>query len=713
MNKEIIKIISANLGVKDSQVEATLTLLQAGNTIPFIARYRKEVTGSLDEEQIRAINDVYQYQLNLLERKNDVIRLISEKGLMTDDLKLKINEATKLVEVEDLYRPYKEKKHTKATDAMALGLEPLAKLIMTFPITGDLNLMVEPYLNEQVTKAKAIEGAKYIISEMISDNANYRKWIRRKFYSEGIMTSKVKKQATDPNKTYEMYYDYKEAVRQIKAHRILALNRGEREKVLTVNIELDDNIIITYLTTEIIKGESIVNDLVKEAISDAYNRLIAPSVIRELRADLTLKASEVAVDNFGKNLEKLLLQPPMKGKVVLGFDPAFRTGCKLAVIDETGQKIWIDVIYPHEPQNKVAEAELKLIELINKYKVDIVAIGNGTASRESEQLIADTIKKVDHKVEYLLVSEAGASVYSASPLAIAEFPDLTVEKRSAISIGRRLQDPLSELVKIDPKSIGVGLYQHDIANKLLTESLDFVVSKAVNAVGVNVNTASESLLKYVSGLTKKSINSILTYRLKHGRINDREELKTILTPQTYEQAIGFLRIIDGINPLDRTAIHPESYGIAKALLTKLNFTLADLGTPALNESLKTIDLKALALELKTDTYTLDDIVKSLAKPNRDPRDQMPKPLLRSDILSLDDLTVGLKLQGTVRNVVDFGAFVDIGLHEDGLIHISKMSNHYLKHPSDLLSVGDIIDCYVIAIDKTKKRVSLSLLEPKN
>ena len=715
MNKEIIKEIAQELNIKIEQVKAVLTLLEEGNTIPFIARYRKEKTGSLDEEQIRKINEVYDYQVSLLKRKEDVIRLIDEKGLLTEELKNNILNCNKLVEVEDLYRPYKEKKKTKATDAINNGLEPLAKTIMSFPNNLDIEKTTSNYLNDKVKSIKeAIQGSKYIIAEWISDNASYRKWIRNNMYYKGKIVSKLKKNAKDETKTYEMYYDYNEPVKYIKPHRILAINRGEKENVLNVNIEIDNREIETFLKTKIIKNtKSNVSDIVIDAINDSLKRLILPSVEREVRADLTEIGENSAIDNFGKNLEKLLLTPPMKDKIVLGFDPAFRTGCKLAVIDQTGKKLEIAVIYPHEPHNKYEESKKILTDLIKKYKVEIIAIGNGTASRESEKFVSQVIKEEKLPTEYIIVSEAGASVYSASKLAIEEFPDLTVEKRSAISIGRRLQDPLSELVKITPESIGVGQYQHDVSSKKLTESLDFVVSKAVNSVGVNINTASPSLLKYVSGITKKNIDKIIEYRNKEGKINSREEIKKkkLLSDKTYEQAIGFLRIIDGDNILDVTSVHPESYNIALNLLKELNCTTKDIGTSKLIDLLDNIDINTYKDKLNTDIYTLEDIISSLKKPNRDPRDDMPKPILKSDVLDINDLQIGMKLQGTVRNVIDFGAFVDIGLHNDGLIHISKMTNNYIKHPSEILNVGDIIDCYVIDINKEKEKVSLSLIEP--
>ena len=715
MNNEIIRNISSDLKISDKQVITTLKLLSEGNTIPFIARYRKEMTNNLDEEKIRSISAVYEYEVNLLKRKEDVIRLINEKGLLTDELKQDIIKSTKLVEVEDLYRPFKEKKKTKATDAINNGLEPLAKEILLFKTVGNIDSLVKPYLNDKVkTIADAITGASYIISEQISDNALYRKWIRTNTYLYGKIVTNIKKNAEDSNKVYENYYAYEEAIKTIKPHRILAINRGENEKVLTVNIVINENKILEYLEQKVIKNkDSFVVDIVKDAIKDSYKRLIAPSIEREIRSDLTLKAEDSAISNFSKNLEKLLLQPPMKEKMVLGFDPAYRTGCKLAVIDKTGKKIDIKVIYPHEPKNEYEKSKKTILDLIDKYSIDIIAIGNGTASRESEAFIADVIKVSKRKVEYIIVSEAGASVYSASKLAIQEFPDLHVEERSAISIGRRLQDPLSELVKIDPQSIGVGLYQHDVSNKKLSESLDFVVSKAVNQVGVNINTASPSLLKYVSGITKKNIDKIIDYRDKFGKINSREEIKKnkILTDKVYEQAIGFLRILEGNNVLDRTPIHPESYDIVLKLLESLDLNVNDIGSEKMTNKLNNIDISEYSKKLNTDIYTLTDIVESLQKPNRDPRDEMPKPLLKSDVLHIEDLSVGMCLEGTVRNVIDFGAFIDIGLKNDGLVHISKITDHYIKHPSEVLSVGDIVTCYVDEIKLDKNKVSLTLINP--
>lgn len=715
MNNEIIKNISSDLKISEKQVTTTLKLLSEGNTIPFIARYRKEATNNLDEEQIRQINEVYEYEANLLKRKEDVIRLIDEKGLLTEQLKIDIMKSTKLVEVEDLYRPYKEKKKTKATEAINNGLEPLAKKILTFPTIGNIDSLVKPYINDIVTtKESAIQGSSYIIAELISDNALYRKWIRTNTFLYGKIVTKLKKDAKDEQKVYENYYNYEESIKTIKPHRTLAINRGENEKVLTVSIVISEDKILEYLESKIIKHkDSFVVEIVKDAIKDSYKRLIFPSIEREIRSELSIKAEDTAIINFSKNLERLLLQPPMKEKMVLGLDPAYRTGCKLAVIDKTGKKIDIKVIYPHEPKKEYEKSKQVVLDLINKYNIDIIAIGNGTASRESEAFIIDVIKESPRKVEYIIVSEAGASVYSASKLAISEFPDLHVEERSAISIGRRLQDPLSELVKIDPKSIGVGLYQHDVSNKKLTESLDFVVSKAVNQVGVNINTASSSLLKYVSGITKKNIDKILEYRDKFGKIKSREEIKKnkILSDKVYEQAIGFLRILEGENKLDRTPIHPESYNVVKELLNKLDLTIDDIGSNLLVDKLNNIDIDEYAKTLNTDIYTLNDIVTSLKKTNRDPRDEMPKPLLKSDVLHIEDLTIGMQLQGTVRNVIDFGAFIDIGLKNDGLVHISKITDHYIKHPSEVLNVGDIVTCYVDNIMLDKNKVSLTMINP--
>ena len=717
MNENIVKEIASNLNITEKQVNTVLCLLKDDNTIPFIARYRKEATGGLDEESIRHISDVYEYQVNLFNRKEDVIRLIDEKGLLTEDLKIQILNCNKLVEVEDLYRPYKEKKKTKATEAIALGLEPLAKMMMTFPTEGNIENLSSKFINEKVkTVDEAISFACFIIAEWISDNAFYRKWIRNYFYKNGIIISKKKKDCVDENNIYEMYYDYNEPVKSIKPHRILALNRGEKEKILTVNVDVNKDEIISYLERKIIKNDkSFVVSYIKEAIVDSYKRLISPSIERETRSDLLEKGEEAAIGNFGKNLEALLLTPPMKEKVVLAFDPGYVNGCKLAVIDKNGKYLDSTVIKPFlngNTEDRVRLSKEVVVQLIKKYGVEIIAIGNGTASRESEKFCSEMIHEYNLNCKYVIVSEAGASIYSASKQAIEEFPDLAVEKRSAVSIGRRLQDPLAELVKIPPEGIGVGLYQHDVSQKKLSNSLDFVVEKCVNSVGVNINTASASLLSYVSGITKSAINKIIDYREKVGKIMSREEIKKkkLLSDKAYEQAVGFLRITDGENMLDATAIHPESYNIALKLLADLNVDITTIGSNDLIEKLDKLKINDYLAKYETDIYTLEDVIASLKKPNLDPRDEMPQPILKSDILDIKDLHIGDKLQGTVRNVVDFGLFIDIGLHDDGLAHISKLSDKFIKHPSDLFSVGDIVDCYVDDISIEKSKVSLSLLK---
>ncbi len=711
MNEDIIKQIALELNIRVEQVKSTLKMLEDGNTIPFIARYRKEVTGNLDEEQIRSISEVYEYQVNLLKRKEDVIRLIDEKGLLTDKIKTEIMNASKLVEVEDLYRPYKEKKKTKATEAIKNGLEGLAKIILSFP--KEL-YAVDKFLNDNVkTKEDAIDGAKYIIAEYISDNAYYRKWIRNDIYNNSKIVTKKKKNAVDEKKVYEMYYDYSEDVKYIKPHRVLAVNRGEKEGVLSVSLEYNKEYIYNYLEKKLIKDESSeCATYVKDAIVDSYKRLIGPSVEREIRSELTEKSEEGAIEVFAKNLENYLLTPPMKDKMILGLDPAYRTGCKLAVIDYTGQMLDIKVIYPHEPKNDFEGSKKIVLDLIDKYNIDVIAIGNGTASRESETFIANVIKDAKRSVSYIIVNEAGASVYSASKLAIEEFPNLHVEERSAISIARRLQDPLSELVKIDSKSIGVGQYQHDVKEKNLNEALDFVVSKSVNNVGVNINTASASILKYISGLTKKSIEKIIDFRNKHGRFNSRNELidNKILSAKAYEQSIGFMRVLDGSNPLDKTSIHPESYDKTTKLLESIGMNYDSLGTEELVQKLDNIDIDDYSKKLDIDIYTLEDIINSLKKPNRDPRDDFDKPILKSDVLHIEDLKKGMELEGTVRNVVDFGAFIDIGIKNDGLVHISKITDRYIKHPSEVLSVGDIVTCYVDEVFLDKGKVALSLIK---
>jgi len=715
MNETIIEEISKKLDIKKEQVTKTLDLLSEGNTIPFIARYRKEATGNLDEEKIREINEVYVYEENLLKRKEDVIRLIDEKGLLTDELKEQILKASKLVEVEDLYRPFKEKKKTKATEAIKNGLEPLAKQIMSFT-TKTLEDLVKPYLNENVkTKEDAITGAGYIIAEWISDNAYYRKWIRSFTYNTGTIVTKVKKNAED--ETYEMYYNLEEKVKYAKNYRIMAINRAEKEKVITVTIDVDKERIFEYLEQKLLKKEGPFNYVIKDAIKDSYKRLIEPSIEREIRSELTEKACEDAINNFGLNLENLLMQPPMKDNVVLGFDPGYVNGCKLAVVDKNGKYLTSTIIKPFLNNTKediIKSCKSKVADLVKKYNVNIISIGNGTASRESEKFCAEMINEYGLNCKYVIVSEAGASIYSTEKVASDEFPNLSPNERSAVSIGRRLQDPLSELVKIPPAGMGVGSYQHDVSSKGLNESLDFVVTKAVNSVGVNVNTASSSLLKYVSGMTKKTIDKIIKYREDNGKITSRNEMKKakLLSDKVYEQAIGFLRITEGNNILDETAIHPESYDIALSLLKELNMDLSKVGTEDLIEKLESIDINDYVKKLNTDIYTLEDVIDSLKKPGRDPRDEMPQPILKSDILDIKDLKLGMKLQGTVRNVVPFGVFIDIGLHNDGMAHISKLTDKFIKHPNEVVGVGDIVDCFVDEINLDKNKVSLSLLEPK-
>lgn len=702
-----ISILAKNMNIKESQIEAVLKLLEEGATIPFIARYRKEATGSLDEEQIRQIEKEYTYLQNLLKRKEDVIRLITEKDLMTEDLQRQIMACEKLTDVEDLYRPFKEKKKTKASEAIKMGLEPLAKKIMAFPTKGSLSDLAKEFSYDLEV---SLTGAKYIISEWISDNAYYRKLIKNEIFYHGSMESKLKKNVKDERLVYKMYYDFSEPIRYAKHYRVLAMNRGEKEGVLAVNLSFDKDKIMSLLEEKIIKNkDSFVVDEVKEALKDSLKRLIFPSVEREIRAELTEKAESKAILTFQDNLEHLLMTKPIKEKTVLGFDPAFRTGCKLAVLNPYGNVLEIATIYPHEPKNEKEKSAQILKNLIDKYKVQIIAIGNGTASRESEAFVASTIKNTP--VLYNLVSEAGASVYSASPLAISEFPDLTVEKRSAISIGRRIQDPLSELVKIDPKSIGVGEYQHDVNQKELNEALSFTVGKIVNEIGVNLNTASASILKYISGLSKKTIDSILKFR-ETKPFTSREEIKSLsgFSDKVYEQAIGFLRIIDGKNPLDKTRIHPESYDLVSKLLNYLHLNINDLDKKEFKETLQNVDVKKLVETLDCDKYTLEDIIEELQNPGQDYRDKLDDIVLKSDVLTIKDLKVGMELKGTVRNVTSFGAFVDIGLHDDGLVHISKMSKSFVKNPSDILSVGDIITVYVCNIDLEKEKVQLSLFK---
>lgn len=718
--EQIITEIREALKIKESQIKAVLSLLEEGNTIPFIARYRKEATGGLDEEVINEIFKSYEYNKNLLERKEQVIRLIDEKGMLTKELEASILKAEKLVEVEDLYRPYKEKKKTKATEAIKKGLEPLATFLLLFS-KDDPEAEAKKYLNEEVKSIEeALEGAMHIVSEVVSDNADYRKNLREEMSKNGIVETKLRRNAVDERKTYEMYYEYNEQVSTIKPHRILAINRAEKEKVINVKIEQDRNVMFNYLKYMVIKDESSPSaKYIELAIDDAIKRLIYPSLEREVRSELTEMAEEQAIEIFATNLQKLLLQPPLKGKVILGIDPAFRTGCKLSVVSPTGQVLDKGVIYPHERREgeRVSKEQLDnamrdLLRFIRQHKVELIAIGNGTASRETERFVADLIKTTNLNLQYVIVNEAGASVYSASELAREEFPDFTVEERSAASIARRLQDPLSELVKIDPKSIGVGQYQHDVSPKSLNESLNFVVTQAVNQVGVNVNTASKALLMYVSGLNKASAENVVKYRDKIGKFRRRDDLLSVprLGEKTYEQAVGFLRIPDSDEALDMTSVHPESYNAAKAIMKKLNIAGDMFGKEEVKELINSVNKAELQKELNIDKYTLEDILDAFIQPLRDPRDEFDQPILRSDILDIEDLQIGMELEGVVRNVVDFGAFIDIGLKEDGLLHISKISRRYVKHPSDVLNVGDIVKVYILNIDTVKNKVGLTMIQ---
>ncbi|WP_211482092.1 Tex family protein [Mesobacillus persicus] len=710
-------MIASEQSLNVKQVQNVISMINEGNTVPFIARYRKEQTGALDEVQIRDVIERWQYIQNLEQRKEEVIRLIGEQGKLTDVLRGSIEKADKLQEVEDLYRPYKQKRRTKATVAKEKGLEPLAQWMLSFPVKASLEEEAQQYLSEEkaVTSVEeAISGAQDIIAEMISDDAGSRKWIRTETLKRGLVESAVKDKEKDEKNVYEMYYEYAEPISKIVPHRILALNRGEKEEILRVAIRMEADAVMNYLNRKWVKNpQSITAKNVGEAIADAYKRLIQPSIEREIRNELTERAEEQAIHIFSENLRKLLLQPPLKGKMVLGVDPAYRTGCKLAVVDETGKVMKIDVIYPHLSAAKAQEARKKFIDILKGFNIEMVAIGNGTASRETEQFVSDILKEMDEEIFYLIVNEAGASVYSASDLAREEFPDFQVEERSAVSIARRLQDPLAELVKIDPKSVGVGQYQHDVSQKKLSESLTFVVETAVNQVGVNVNTASSSLLQYVAGLSKTVANNVVKKREEEGKFTSRAQLKKIprLGAKTYEQAIGFLRVIDGKEPLDRTGIHPESYGEVKQLLGSLGFKTTDLGSQDLKEQLSKLDIKKIALELEIGELTLKDIIDALVRPERDPRDELPTPLLKKDVLKLEDLKSGMELQGTVRNVVDFGAFVDIGVKQDGLVHISKLSRKFVKHPLDIVSVGDVVTVWVDDIDMKKGRVALTMLPP--
>ncbi|PLC14601.1 RNA-binding transcriptional accessory protein [Bacillus paralicheniformis] len=714
----IVKQIAKETELASKHVESVIQLLEDGNTVPFIARYRKEQTGSMDEVQIQTISERWGYIQHLNQRKDEVIRLIDEQGKLTGQLKLDIEKADKLQEVEDLYRPFKQKRKTKATIAKSKGLEPLADFIIALPRNEDVIAEARKYINEEkevMSAEEALEGAKNILAERISDEPEYRKWIRQETFKRGTLKSAEKDAEADEKKIYEMYYEYEEPIQKIVPHRVLAVNRGEKEEILRVSVEPPADRIQAYLEKRILQHkQTSAQDVLKSAIEDGYKRLIQPSIEREIRKELTEKAEDQAIHIFAENLRKLLLQPPMKGKLVLGVDPAFRTGCKLAVVDETGKMLKIDVIYPHPPVNKKSAAIEKVKRIIEDFQIEVIAIGNGTASRETEQFIADLLKDIDRKVYYLIVNEAGASVYSASELAREEFPDLQVEERSAVSIARRLQDPLAELVKIDPKSVGVGQYQHDVSQKKLNDSLRFVVETVVNKVGVNVNTASAALLQYVAGLSKTVAANIVKKRDEIGKFTSRKELKDIprLGAKTYEQCIGFLRVPDGGEPLDRTGIHPESYKETRELLKKLGLSTADIGTRELQDKINELNISEAAEQLGIGEITLKDICAQLTRPERDPRDEVPKPLLKTDVLQLEDLKEGMELQGTVRNVVDFGAFVDIGVKQDGLVHISKLSHSFVKHPLDVVSVGDIVTVWVEDVDAAKGRVSLSMVRDR-
>ncbi|MDZ5555095.1 Tex family protein [Enterococcus cecorum] len=697
------------------QIEAVLNLLADGATIPFIARYRKEKTGSLDEVQIKNIQDRYQYLENLQKRKEEIIENISNQGKLTEELRAEILAANVLQKLEDLYRPYKQKKRTKATIAKENGLEPLSEAVFQNQDQAVLEKMAQLSTNEAVPTLDDVwSGVHEILAEKIADEAKYREWIRNFTYKNGQYTCQVKDESLDERKVYEIYYEFTQLIKSMVSHRILATNRGEKEGVLKVNLEVDTNKIHEYLAKHIIpkKANELVVEKLTTAYEDAYKRFIQPAIEREIRNELTEKADEQAIEVFGENLRNLLLQSPLKGKVVMGFDPAYRTGCKLAIMDPTGKVLAIDVIYATMGSEKqLKEAAKKFIQLIEDYQVEMVAIGNGTASRESEQFVAEQLKKINRKVYYIIVNEAGASVYSASEVARAEFPDLQVEQRSAVSIGRRLQDPLAELVKIDPKAVGVGQYQHDVSQKQLAQQLDFVVETVVNQVGVNVNTASSQLLARIAGLNKTTAQNIVNYREENGAFSQRNQLKKVprLGPKAFEQAIGFLRIPNGKNILDNTPIHPESYQATKDLLATLNIDLDKLDTPEAKSELQKIDIKQLSEKLAVGRETLQDIIDSLLKPGRDLRDDMPAPILRSDVLSIEDLKVGMKLQGTVRNVIDFGAFVDIGVKQDGLVHISKLSDRFVKHPSEVVAVGDIVQVWITSVDTQKGRIGLSML----
>ncbi len=712
---DILKVITSELGVKLSQVEAAVKLIDEGNTIPFIARYRKEVTGALNDEQLRNLDERLKYLRNLEEKKAQVLATIEEQGKLTDELRKQIEDAMTLVVVEDLYRPYRPKRRTRATIAKEKGLEPLANVISLQMADRPIEEYAAEYISEEkgvASAEEAIEGAKDIIAESISDEADYRSYIRKITFDMGKIVTIAKDEEAES--VYEMYYNFEEPIKKLAGHRVLAINRGENEKILTVKVEAPEDRVLQYLEKQVIvRDNKYTTDILKDTIDDSYKRLIAPAIEREIRNELTENAEDSAIKVFGKNLEQLLMQPPIVGQVVLGWDPAFRTGCKLAVVDATGKVLDTVVIYPTEPQNKVAEAKVVLKKLINKYGITLISVGNGTASRESERVIVDLLKEIPQPVQYVIVNEAGASVYSASKLATEEFPNFDVGQRSAASIARRLQDPLAELVKIDPKSIGVGQYQHDMNQKKLGEALGAVVEDSVNKVGVDLNTASASLLEYISGISKVIAKNIVAYREENGRFTDRKQLLKVakLGPKAYEQCAGFMRIQNGDNPLDATSVHPESYAATEELLKKLSYSPQDLTSGGLRGISKKVNPKhceKIAKELGIGVMTLQDIIKELEKPARDPRDEMPKPILRNDVLEMKDLTPGMILKGTVRNVIDFGAFVDIGVHQDGLVHISQITERYIKHPLEAVSVGDIVEVKVMSVDVAKKRIALTM-----
>lgn len=710
---DILKGLQKEFNIQKWQVDNTVQLIDSGNTIPFIARYRKEMTGSLSDDVLRDFNDRLVYLRNLESKKEQVIASIEEQGKLTDALKNQIQSATTLVEVDDLYRPYRPKRRTRATIAKEKGLEPLAMTIWLQKLTQDVAEVAKEYVNTDLevnTVDDAIQGAKDILAEIISDDADYRKAIRTRTFTKGKLVSKAKDEKNES--VYEMYYDYEEDIKKMAGHRILAINRGEKEKFLSVKVEAPIDEIVGYLEDKVIRESNVFTEnILIETIEDSYKRLIAPSIEREIRSELTESAEEGAIKVFGKNLNQLLMQPPIVNKVVLALDPAFRTGCKIAVIDGTGKVLDTTVVYPTPPQSKIEESKTQLKQLIHKHNVDIIAIGNGTASRESEAFVADMLKEIDKNIHYIIVNEAGASVYSASKLGTEEFPHFDVALRSAVSIGRRLQDPLAELVKIDPKSIGVGQYQHDMNQKRLNETLTGVVEDSVNKVGVDLNTASPSLLQYISGISKTIANNIVTYREEQGIFTNRAQLKKVakLGPKTYEQCAGFLRITNGENPIDNTGVHPESYNATKDLLSQLGKSLEDVRDKTIGNIKKEIkDIEEMADTLQVGVPTLEDIIKELEKPGRDPREEMPKPILRTDVLELEDLQEGMILKGTVRNVIDFGAFVDIGVHQDGLVHISQMTDKYIKHPLEVVAIGDIIDVKVLSVDIKKKRIGLTM-----